>query len=108
AMLLPVAMTMVVTVISMFGAAYERISSSDEDSTPWYRRFVATQLVASAAWGLMPWLCWDAYDPVNHMFLACAVMAVIAALVVSRGSNMAMYIASLAPITIMTAARFLA
>ncbi len=107
AMLLPVAISVVIAVISMVGTAYERYGCGEDDAAPWLRRFVMTHLGASAAWGLMPWLCWDAHDPMNHMFLACAVMAVIAALVVSRGSNMAMYIASLAPISLMTAARFL-
>ena len=107
AMLLPLAVTAVVAATSMVGAAYERYSSSDEDTTSWFHSFVMTQLAVSAIWGLMPWLCWQDNNPLNHMFLACAVMAVIAALVVSRGSNMAMYIATLAPITLMTAVRYL-
>jgi two-component system cell cycle sensor histidine kinase PleC len=41
------------------------------------------------------------------MFLAACVMAVIASLVVSRGSNMKMYVANLLPLSLMTASRFL-
>jgi two-component system cell cycle sensor histidine kinase PleC len=107
AMLLPLAVATVVTATTIVAAAYERYNSSDEDTTSWFHTFVMTQLAVSAAWGLMPWLCWDVHSPLNHLFLGCAVMAVIAALVVSRGSNMALYIASLAPITLMTSVRFL-
>ena len=49
------------------------------------------QAFGSLAWGLMPWLCWEPGNPLNHMFLAACVMAVIAGLVVARGSNMKMY-----------------
>ena len=45
--------------------------------------------------------------PLNHMFLAACVMAVIAGLVVARGSNMKMYVANLLPLSLMTGARFL-
>jgi two-component system cell cycle sensor histidine kinase PleC len=41
------------------------------------------------------------------MFLACGVMTVIATQMVSRGNNMTMYVASLAPLTLMASARFL-
>ena len=107
AMLLPLAVTITVMATTLAARTYERYVGSTEDVIPWFHSFVLTQLAASAAWGLMPWLCWELDNPLNHMFLACAAMAVIAALVVSRGSNMAMYIASLAPITIMTSVRFL-
>jgi two-component system cell cycle sensor histidine kinase PleC len=106
-MLLPLAVLIVVVATTVVAGAYERRGNAGADSTPWFHSFVLTQVAASAAWGLMPWLCWDVYDPLNHMFLACAAMAVIAALVVSRGSNMTMYIASLAPVALMTSARFL-
>ena len=62
---------------------------------------------AALAWGLMPWLCWEPGNALNHMFLAACVMAVVAGLVVSRGSNMNMYVASLVPLSLMTSVRFL-
>ena len=30
------------------------------------------QAFGSAAWGLMPWLCWEKGNELNHMFLAAA------------------------------------
>jgi two-component system cell cycle sensor histidine kinase PleC len=41
------------------------------------------------------------------MFLAACAMAVIASLVVARGSNMKMYVANLLPLSLMTSLRFL-
>jgi two-component system cell cycle sensor histidine kinase PleC len=106
AMLLPLAVTLVVIVATVVSAAYERYGGS-EGAVPWFRSFVVVQLAASAAWGLMPWLCWEPANPLNHMFLACGVMTVIATQMVSRGNNMTMYVASLAPLTLMASARFL-
>lgn len=107
ALLLLVAVMITVAASSLIARVYERRMQNGGDDTGWFRIFVLVQLAASFAWGLMVWLCWEAENPLNHMFLACAVMAVIAALVVSRGSNMTLYIASLAPITAMTMVRFL-
>jgi two-component system cell cycle sensor histidine kinase PleC len=67
----------------------------------------AVQAGISAAWGCMPWLLWDPGNPVNHIFLDACVVAAIAGLVVSRGTNMPMFVASLVPISLITAARFL-
>jgi two-component system cell cycle sensor histidine kinase PleC len=106
AMLLPLAVTIVMAATTAAAAAYERTRGAG-DAASWFRTFVLMQVASSAAWGLMPWLCWEPGNPLNHMFLACAVMAVIAGLLVSRGSNMAMYIASLAPVALMTAICFL-
>jgi two-component system cell cycle sensor histidine kinase PleC len=54
----------------------------------------------------MPWLLWERGNALNHLFLAAAVLSVVAALLVSRGSNRTMYVASLVPISMLTAARF--
>jgi two-component system, cell cycle sensor histidine kinase PleC len=72
----------------------------------WFLRLAALQVGVSLSWGLMPWLLWEPGNAVNHIFLAACSIAVIAGLVVSRGSNMAMFIAGLVPISLMTAARF--
>ncbi|HEU0161628.1 MAG TPA: HAMP domain-containing sensor histidine kinase [Rhizomicrobium sp.] len=105
--LLPLAVGLVIGASVLVATAYERYGDSENDAASWLHCFVVVQTVGSAAWGLMPWLCWEPGNPVNHLFLAAATMSVIAALVVSRGSNMQMYIASLAPVTAMTSARFL-
>jgi two-component system cell cycle sensor histidine kinase PleC len=104
---LPIAVAVAIGASSQMAVAYERYCDTEGDAYSWFPCFVAMQIAVSAAWGLMPWLCWEAGNPVNHMFLAASVMAVIAALVVGRGSNMDMYVASLAPISLMTAVRFL-
>ncbi|OJT98490.1 MAG: hypothetical protein BGN82_05850 [Alphaproteobacteria bacterium 65-7] len=106
--LLPLAVGLVIGASVLMATAYERYGDAENDAASWLHCFVVMQVVGSAAWGLMPWLCWEAGNAVNHLFLAAATMSVIAALVVSRGSNMQMYIASLAPITVMTSVRFLA
>jgi len=54
----------------------------------------------------MPWLLWEPHNPVNHLFLAAVTIAVMGGMVMSRGSNMPMFFASLLPISLMTTARF--
>ncbi len=73
----------------------------------WRHRFMLAQIAVSAAWGLLPWLLWEPGNAVNHMFLGAAVVSVVAALLVSRGSNMDMYLASLVPLASMMMVRFL-
>jgi two-component system cell cycle sensor histidine kinase PleC len=107
ALWLPVAVTLVIAATSLVAAAFERSGASENGNRSWFHALVGMQAAGSAAWGLLPWLCWQANDPFNHMFLAGCIMAVTAALVVSRGSNMTLYIASLAPISAMSAVRFL-
>jgi two-component system cell cycle sensor histidine kinase PleC len=64
------------------------------------------QLLVSAAWGAMPWILWDRANSVNHIFLAACAIAVVSALALARGSNMAMFVTGLVPISVMTAIRF--
>jgi two-component system cell cycle sensor histidine kinase PleC len=54
----------------------------------------------------MPWLLWEPGNTVNHIFLAAGSIAVIAGIVVARGSNTPMFLAGLVPIAIMSAVRF--
>ena len=78
----------------------------DCDLAPWYWRFCGGQLAISAAWGVMPWLLWDQANPVNHLFIATATTAVVAALVLARGSNMAMFLCAIVPLSCLTTLRF--
>lgn len=104
---LPLAVTISSIAGALMASAYERYSESDGDTERWFRWFVIVQAARSTAWGLLPWLFWEPGNAVNHMFIAASVMGVIAGLVVARGGDMAMYVASLAPVSLMTAARFL-
>ena len=80
----------------------------DCDLAPWYWRFCGGQLAISAAWGAMPWLLWEHANPVNHLFLAASATAVAAALVLARGSNMAMFVCAILPLSCLTTLRFAA
>ncbi|HEX3755009.1 MAG TPA: HAMP domain-containing sensor histidine kinase [Rhizomicrobium sp.] len=107
---LPLAVTAVMGTVSMTASAYQYEATATRDpecAQSWHFRFALMQVATSTAWGLMPWLCWQPGDPGNHLFIACAVTAVVAALAVSRSSNVQMYLASLVPISLMTAVRFL-
>jgi two-component system cell cycle sensor histidine kinase PleC len=104
---LPLAVTAAMGASALMATAYQYYDDSEGDVDSWLQCFVMTQAFGSAAWGLLPWLCWEKGDALNHMFLAACVMAVIAGLVVARGSNMRMYVANLLPLSLMTAGRFL-
>jgi two-component system, cell cycle sensor histidine kinase PleC len=104
---LPMAVTAAMGASALMATAYQHYDDSEGDVDSWLQCFVMTQAFGSAAWGLLPWLCWEKGNALNHMFLAACVMAVIAGLVVARGSNMRMYVANLLPLSLMTAGRFL-
>jgi two-component system, cell cycle sensor histidine kinase PleC len=105
---LPLAVLAAVMIAAVTAAVYQRqtVRQPETDLRPWYFRYCAVQLAVSGAWGLMPWILWDPGNPVNHLFLATCAAAVVSIMVVARGSNMAMYIAALAPISVMTSVRF--
>ncbi|MGB8601744.1 MAG: HAMP domain-containing sensor histidine kinase [Rhizomicrobium sp.] len=94
------------SVVSIY--QYDTAESAEYDRTrPWFSRIVAMQASISFAWGLMPWLLWTTGDPINHLFLGGVTLATLAMLVVSRSSHMDMFLASLIPMTVMAAVRFL-
>ena len=106
-LLLPMAVAVAVGATALLTNVYERYSGDSGEIRSWFRCFVGMQALVSFAWGLLPWLCWQDGNALNHIFIAACVMAVVSALVVSRGSNMDMYLASLAPISAMTSIRFM-
>jgi len=104
---LPLAVTAAVGASALMATAYQHYNDSEGDVDSWLQCFVMIQAFGSFAWGLLPWLCWEKGNALNHMFLAACTMAVIAGLVVARGSNMKMYVANLLPLSLMSSARFL-
>jgi len=105
-LLLPLAVGAVVTAMGLLSASYERQADGDSDPQPWFKLFILMQIATSTAWGLTPWLCWQPGNVLNHIYLAACGMAVVAGLVVSRGSSAGMYMAGLAPISAMITLRF--
>jgi two-component system cell cycle sensor histidine kinase PleC len=107
ALMLPLIVGFMMTAVSSASVTYGRRPADNLDPGRWILRFTLMQISVSAVWGCMPWLLWEPGNALNHMFVASAVLAVTATLVVSSGSNITMYVASLAPLSLMTAARFL-
>jgi len=104
---LPLVVTASMAAAALMATAYQHYDDSEGDVASWQQCFVMIQAFGSAAWGLMAWLCWEKGNALNHMFLAACALAVIASLVVTRGSNMKMFVANLLPLSLMTSARFL-
>src|SRR5690242_16282184 len=98
---LPLAVTAAVGASALMATAYQHYNDSAGDEQSWLQCFAMGQALGSIAWGLMPWLCWEKGKALKHMFVAACAMAVIAGLVVARGSNMKMYIANLLPLSLM-------
>ena len=73
----------------------------------WFLHLTVMEGGVSLAWGFMPWLLWEPGNALNHMFLCTAIIAVIAGLVVARGSNLPLFLTSIVPISVMTSTRFL-
>jgi two-component system cell cycle sensor histidine kinase PleC len=73
---------------------------------PWFARMTILQVLISAVWGLVPWLLWDPSSQINHIFLAGATVAMLSTLIVSRATHMDIFLACLAPISLVAALRF--
>jgi two-component system cell cycle sensor histidine kinase PleC len=110
AILLPIVVIAATITAEVSVSTYQKATKSrpDYDTVfPWYQRFVTMQAVISGVWGLMPWLLWQQSNVLNHGFLAFMMAWVTSALIVSRANHMDMFLASLAPITAISAARYL-
>jgi two-component system cell cycle sensor histidine kinase PleC len=108
-LVLPIIIGLVAVIASRFVVYYQHEASGRatfEQLERWFPRFVAMQGIISAAWGLIPWLLWDAGNPLNHLFLAAALLVVFSGLVVSRANHMDMLLAGLVPVTVISALRF--
>lgn len=104
---LPLAVGVAIGAGTLMATAYERYSDTDGEVESWFHCFAVVQCATSLAWGLMPWLCWEKGNVLNHLFLASCCMSVLAGLVVARGSNMTMYISNMVPLVAMATLRFL-
>jgi len=109
ALYLPILVTAAFVLSSGLIKTYLRRTAGDlsiESMSYWFTRIAGMQILISTAWGLMPWLLWEPGNAVNHIFLAATSIAVISGLVVARGSNMPLFVASLVPISALSALRF--
>jgi two-component system cell cycle sensor histidine kinase PleC len=110
ALTLPVVVTIVSFAAAKFVTLYRldaAARANSEKLQSWFPRFVAIQITISSAWGLMPWILWQPGNPMNHIFLAGAVLIVVAGLVVSRANHMDMLLACMGPVVTLAALRFL-
>jgi two-component system cell cycle sensor histidine kinase PleC len=107
-LLMPLFVTVAIAAAAAVTAVYQRDSARDPGGGLgfWHQRHCVMQLIVSAAWGTMPWLLWESGNAVNHIFLACCAIAVVSALVLARGSNKAMFVCALVPVSLMTTVRF--
>ncbi|HKD46346.1 MAG TPA: HAMP domain-containing sensor histidine kinase [Rhizomicrobium sp.] len=105
---LPLAVVAATATAAAAAAVYQYATSHDPDCdlVRWAKVHCAMQLLVSVAWGALPWIFWESANSVNHVFIAVCAIAVGSALAAARGSNMAMFIAGLLPISVMTAVRF--
>ena len=109
-LLLPAAIAVATLSGSRIAIIYRRDTKAHDDYErlrPWFARFIAIQVITSALWGLMPWLLWDEASPVNHVFMALAVVSVLAWFVVSRASHLEMFLASIIPLVVLSDVRFI-
>jgi two-component system cell cycle sensor histidine kinase PleC len=109
ALYLPMIVILAIGISSSLITVYFSRARGTEDFAviqAWFLRIIGMQAAISLAWGLMPWLLWEPHNPVNHLFLAAVTIAIMGGMVMSRGSNMPMFFASLLPISLMTTARF--
>jgi two-component system, cell cycle sensor histidine kinase PleC len=110
ALLLPAAIAIATFTASRIARAYQQdvaVNPSYERVRPWFARFVGMQIVISTLWGVMPWLLWDTGNALNHIFLALAVVSVLAWFVVSRANHLDMFLASIVPLVAMADIRCL-
>jgi len=108
-LLLPVAVTIATAAGARLVLRYKQDASrrvNSEQLEAWFPRFVGIQIAISSAWGLMPWVLWDSGNPLNHVFLIAAIVAVLASLLISRANHIDMFVACMLPLVIFSAVRF--
>jgi two-component system cell cycle sensor histidine kinase PleC len=109
AILLPCIVSITMFLASNIVSFYQMTTAGQTDYEavrPWFARMTVLQVVISTIWGLVPWLLWDSGSEINHIFLAGATIAMLSTLMVSRATHMDMFVACLAPISVVAALRF--
>ncbi len=110
AMILPGAVLLATGICARLVGTYRaatRTVVSYERLRPWFSRFIAAQLAVSFAWGLMTWILWQPNNPINHVFLAFASVAILSWLIVSRVGHVDIFMAAVVPMVTMSDVRFL-
>jgi two-component system cell cycle sensor histidine kinase PleC len=105
-LVLPVMVTLTTGLGYGVTVLYRARDGQGENIPVWLTRILLAQICISLSWGLMPWLLWEPGNPVNHIFLAAGILAVVSGIVVARGSNILIFAAGLVPLCVLTAARF--
>ncbi len=102
----------IVTLVSFASyAAYARYRKAAPDDpvmlVAWVRIFLLIQVAISAAWGLLPWIVWAPGEIGNSLFILLAITATLSSLMLSRASNISMFLAGMIPMVSLTMLRFL-
>ncbi len=106
---LPIAVTVTSVLTTIVVANFRRDSLSRpnyEDISRWQQSLVCVQAGIGAVWGLAPWLLWQESSALNHVFLAGAMVVVLANFVVSRANHSGVILAGIIPVTAISALRF--
>ena len=80
--------------------------ASIEDISRWQTELIYMQAAIGIVWGMAPWLLWQAKSPLNHVFLAGAMVVVLSNLVVSRSNHSGIILAGIIPVSVISALRF--
>jgi two-component system cell cycle sensor histidine kinase PleC len=106
---LPVAVAVTSILTTIVVANFRRDSMSrpsHDDFTRWQDNLIYAQAGIGAVWGLAPWLLWQEKSALNHVFLAGAMVVVLANFVVSRANHSGVILAGVVPVTVIAALRF--
>jgi len=89
---------------------HQKELESPQASLHWFGRFLLLQILTSTAWGLGPWLLWDAGagrgDLANHVFLGLAALSVMSRFLINRAGHFEFFVASFMPIAALLFARY--
>jgi two-component system cell cycle sensor histidine kinase PleC len=77
-----------------------------DDISRWQTDLIWVQAAIGTVWGFAPWLLWQAGSALNHLFLAGAMVVVLANFVVSRANHSGVILAGIVPVATISALRF--
>jgi two-component system, cell cycle sensor histidine kinase PleC len=106
-MIFPVIVTLVSFISYAIYARYRKAAPADPAALArWTTCFLLIQVAISAAWGLFPWIVWTKIEITNSLFILLAVCATLSSLMLSRASDISMFLAGMIPMVTLTALRF--